>query len=201
MKTLFSFLFILLLFFNSCNSNKKVSEKTIALITLAEKEHEFLPDLKKNIEQFYGCKVIILPHKNAPTSAYNMDSRHYYADSLLTFLSHNISTEYDCIQGILDADIAINHGQHRHWKVFGLGYCPGNSSVISPYRMYGNNAPMEQVKQRLLNVSIHEIGHNLGLQHCSDTSCLMKDAKSSLKNIDGANKKLCSKCKKIISNE
>lgn len=198
MKTLFSFLFILLLFFISCNNDKKVSEKTIALITLAEKEHEFLPDLKKNIESFYGCKVVILPHKNAPVTAYNMDSRYYHADSLLKFLSDYITPEYDCIQGILDGDIAINYGSTKHWKVFGLGYCPGNSSVISPYRMYGNNATIEQVKQRVLNVSIHEIGHNLGLKHCSDSACLMKDAKSSIKNIEG-NKTLCNKCKKILS--
>lgn len=197
MKTLSPFLIVVFLFLTSCNSTKNVKEKTIALITLAEKEHEFLPDLKKNIESFYGCKVVIIPHKNAPVSAYEMESRYYHADSLLKFLSDYLAPEFDCIQGVLDGDIAINHGINRHWKVFGLGYCPGNSSVISPYRMYGNNASLQQVKQRLLNVSIHEIGHNLGLKHCPDTACLMKDAKSSIKNIEGK-KTLCVNCKKIL---
>jgi archaemetzincin len=34
-----------------------------------------------------------------------------------------------------------------------------------------------QLLVKLLKVALHELGHNFGLPHCSNTTCIMADAK------------------------
>jgi archaemetzincin len=47
-------------------------------------------------------------------------------------------------------------------------------------------------------VAIHEIGHNLGLKHCSTPKCVMQDAVETIKTVDVAGVELCNSCKKEI---
>ena len=48
---------------------------------------------------------------------------------------------------------------------------------------------------RMQKIAIHEIGHNLGLQHCADTTCVMQDAVESIKTIDRSTQTYCPACK------
>ena len=67
-----------------------------------------------------------------------------------------------------DTSIATN----KNWGIFGLGSLSGKNCVVSTAR-FGNKH-----FDRLSKVSIHEVGHTLGIPHCnSDVNCLMNDAK------------------------
>lgn len=81
----------------------------------------------------------------------------------------------------------------------GLGYQPGKSCVVSDFRFRSNNKELQQ--RRLRNVTLHELGHNFGLPHCSNKFCIMTDANESIKTIDNESNTLCNDCKRKISNK
>jgi archaemetzincin len=86
--------------------------------------------------------------------------------------------------------------KYRDWGIFGLGYMPGASCVASTFRL---STPQNKLTDRLQKVCIHELGHNLGLDHCENKHCVMTDAAESIKTIDQVNVDLCMVCKDKIS--
>ena len=53
--------------------------------------------------------------------------------------------------------------------------------------------------ERLKKVCMHEIGHNLGLPHCEQsTTCVMRDAAEKIATVDNVELKLCEHCKARI---
>jgi len=74
----------------------------------------------------------------------------------------------------------------------GLAYCPGNSCIVSTFRI--KHPDKEKHFSRLKKVALHEFGHNLGLPHCPDKACVMTDAVESVATIDNAQLALCKGC-------
>jgi archaemetzincin len=56
----------------------------------------------------------------------------------------------------------------------------------------------EQFVARLKKVSCHELGHNFGLPHCPNKTCIMQDAAETIKTIDNVSLHLCDECKAKI---
>ncbi len=193
------YLFVLCAVF-SCSKKKigAIKERKICMVTLSNKQHEFMPIVKQRIEAFYGCSVTILPHTNMPLNTYNALRKMHYADSILKYLHQIKQEEYNHIIGITDADIITTFYNGKQKVVFGLGYCPGTSNVISTNRLYIDSPTQDKVKERFANVAIHELGHNFGLKHCADTTCLMHDTEGKLIYTEG-NKVLCKNCNTYIS--
>ena len=82
--------------------------------------------------------------------------------------------------------------KYKDWGVFGLGYCPGGSCIVSTYRFKNNTL---KFVDRFKKICVHEIGHNLGLKHCPNESCVMRDAAESIKTIDLVELNLCDACR------
>ena len=80
--------------------------------------------------------------------------------------------------------------------MFGLGYRPGPSCIVSTYRL--KNTDQRKFIERLKKVAIHELGHNLGLDHCESELCVMRDAVETIKTIDRVDSRLCEQCRKRI---
>lgn len=153
--------------------------------------------LSSEIEQFYHCKCIILQASKLPQNAWYKMRNRYRADSLLNYLDQQKSDDYNILLGVTSKDISTSVIGHKDWGVFGLGRCPGNTCVISDFRLHkaaGNNA----LNTRLKNVALHEIGHNFGLVHCGDKNCLMKDANGKLSSVEGSNRNFCQRCHERI---
>ncbi|NJO88124.1 MAG: matrixin family metalloprotease [Chloroflexia bacterium] len=68
--------------------------------------------------------------------------------------------------------------------------------MISTYRIKNTN--QKKFLARLKKVSVHELGHNLGLKHCKSDKCLMRDAEETIKTVDYVDLILCDKCKQRI---
>jgi archaemetzincin len=196
----------------SCESNQKISHKKktkqsfiIALQPFTDANQENILLIQKAITTFYHYKTIILPAVAPPKSAFiQLKTPRYRADSLLLFLWKNCPDSISHIIGIASFDISITKRdslgnikkpieKYTDFGIYGLGYCPGKSCIISYNRLQHKNEVL--TKTRITKVVLHELGHNFGLPHCPINACLMQDAKESMKTIDKEKLELCITCK------
>ena len=170
--------------------------KVIYIQPLGKVEKTDINFVKSSVEHFYHYKCIIKPQVNF--------TKDILADSKSRYEANRILSKYNTSQNLLiltGKDIACANPE-RHsteWGIFGLGYRPGTTCVISTFRLK-RKASAQLFHSRLTKVCLHEIGHNLGLNHCTsgDKRCLMNDAKGTIKEVDGEQIFLCVKCRKVI---
>ncbi len=206
-------LFTLILLLASCKeTNEKIKsfipQKNKIPKVLLQPYNEFpkksLLRVKKKIEENYNFEVHIAEEKKMPKAAFvNIKSPRYRADSMILFQKRHKPDTIDYILGLTTVDISTtkkdNKGntlqpeaKYNDWGLFGLGYVPGPSCIVSTFRL-GKD------KTRLNKISLHEIGHNLGLPHCKNSKiCVMRDAAESIKTIDYVEATLCKDCKSKI---
>ncbi len=193
-------LIIVFLGFMSCQniSDEKrntinVKKKTVVLQPLHSFSAKTLLYLKDSIEQFYPVTVIIAPVKDFPSNVYYQPRNRYRADSTIKWLKQIVPDSVRLIVGITDEDISTGKGLYKDYGVMGLGYHPGKACVVSTLRLRKSAASAQQLQQRIFKVVVHEMGHNFGLPHCPDQSCIMVDAEGKMKLDD--EKGLCKSCK------
>jgi len=173
-------------------------------------KQSLIDTIQQTIRQVYAFEsVIVLKHKQLPKSAFiNIKSPRYRADSIIKILKREKPDTIDYIIGITTKDISTTkrnkHGEvlkpknkYVDWGIFGLGYRPGPTCLLSTFRIKSENR--NKCIDRMKKVCMHEIGHNLGLKHCKTSSkCVMRDAAETIKTIDEVDLKLCLTCKSLI---
>lgn len=172
----------------------------VALQPFGAFDPTYLALAQKEVQDFYGATVTVLPAIPLPDSAYYKPQKRYRASILLQHLRKLRPTQADYIVGLTRKDISITKDEHKDWGILGLGYRPGPSCVVSTHRL-GRSARNEAHKaERFSKVLLHELGHNLGLKHCTHSEqCMMQDACGSIRTIDKETKQLCSVCRKAVA--
>jgi archaemetzincin len=161
----------------------------------------------KIIHTFYGVETIILPKKSHHISTFTKaKSPRYRADKIIKLQKVELADSLDYIIGLTEKDISTSKKEngkikepihkYQDWGIMGLAYCPGESCVVSTFRIQHKNKAVHFM--RLKKVTVHEFGHNLGLPHCPDKKCVMTDAVESVATIDKAQLALCKKCSNQI---
>lgn len=171
----------------------------IAVLYFSTIDKNLKAELLQNIAATYTCKVTELRGvATLPKAAYYPPRNRYKAAALLTYL--NTYAGYDKIIGITTKDISTTKGAIDDWGVMGLGSCPGKSCVISTYRMRTPNRLL--FNDRFIKVGLHELGHTMGLQHCTySRTCFMEAAEGTIKSVDGETRFLCPHCKKLLASK
>lgn len=187
-------------FFISCNwfVYKDISKPiSIAIQPLSCTDTTLINRLKNQIETYYHFKVTILPNKSLPSEAYYQPRNRYKADILIRWLKEQKPADADYIIGITENDISTKKESIPDFGIMGLGYRPGVSCVVSTFRIKTKNKAL--FNERLAKISLHEIGHNLGLAHCKTKTCFMHAAEASIKQIDSEELDICINCKEKIN--
>jgi len=198
--SLLVFLFVAGLAFKSfkiqyCKIN--TIQKTVAIQPFIAFPNSLCILLEKNIKEFYHLQVITLPEIPLPKSSYYQARNRFRADTLIRFLKRTIPKNCNYCIGLTTKDISVTNGDIPDYGIFGLGYCPGVSCVVSTYR-YSKNISEELFKERFIKICLHELGHNMGLPHCKMQNCLMNDAEGKISTVDHEKMQLCNKCKTIL---
>jgi len=172
-----------------------VKEKPIIhIVPLGKIDKKYSQLVKGYIENFYGFKCVIDSPKPLTKDILASSGTRYEAGKILK--------KYDSDKNVLlltDVDIAyFNKVKNvKEWGIIGLGLRPGKTCVVSTFRI--KKSGKKKFLDRLRKVSIHEIGHNLGLEHCIyDKKCLMNDANGTVKQVDSEKIWLCKQCKSKI---
>lgn len=164
-----------------------------------------LNEIAQTLKTIYDMDIAVLEKKALPKSAFtNIKSARYRADSLIRFLKVARPDSIDIVLGLTSSDISTTKrdkngnikkpiSRYQDWGVFGLGYRPGPSCIVSTYRI--KNSSQNIFMERLKKICVHEVGHNLGLKHCIDKKCVMTDACETIKTVDKVQLALCSTCK------
>lgn len=143
---------------------------------------------------FYGLEVKMLPRAKLPKRAYYKPRRRYRAEKLLTFLERKMPKDGWRILGLTGVDISTTKGRYKDWGILGLATLDGSACVISAFRCRKKARNAAHARIRLAKVAVHEIGHNLGLEHCPKVGCLMEDAKGKVATCD-REYDICPKCR------
>jgi len=142
----------------------------------------------------------VLSGSNLSTKAYYKHRNRYRANTLLDYLLDIRPKYFDFVVGLTERDISCSNGKFNDWGVFGLEFLHGKSCVISSFRLRFGEKSNAHFKTRITKVVIHELGQNIGLPHCANNNCIMRDAQGIKKSVDTEHKTLSSSCKKKIEN-
>ena len=206
MKNMFTIVALLLLCATSCMQS--VADKKIAVQTLGVFPQKFKDSIAAAVHRYFGFEVVELPQIQIPERFFtNVKSPRYRADSIIALLRTDKPDSVDYVIGLTSADISVSkrdsqgnirqpQARYADWGVFGFGYIGQAGCVVSTFRIYHKN--LATVVLRMQKIALHEIGHNLGLAHCTNNNCFMRDAAESIKTIDQVEINLCENCKSKI---
>jgi len=97
------------------------------------------------------------------------------------------------VLGVTAADLYVPHLNF----VFGEAYCPGKVAVISINRLrpefYNEPPDIRLLLSRMSKEAVHELGHTFGLNHCSNSKCVMYFS-NSIVDTDAKGSVFCDRC-------
>lgn len=156
--------------------------------------------VKRQIVGFYGFSIDSIIVADLPDSAFYTPRKRYKARKLLNFLNDIKPSNCDKIIGLTTQDISTPKGRIDDSGIMGLAYLGGESCVVSTFRISRGKPSKAKIRERLAKVSLHEIGHTLGIPHCNNSPiCMLNDAKGTIKTIDREEIFLCPSCREKIS--
>lgn len=186
-----------LLSFNKINlvNILKQEEKVIHITPLGNVDQKHLELVKGYIQNFYGFKCVIDNKEPLTKAILTKSGTRYEANKIIAKYKSNKN-----ILLLTNVDIAYFNKKKniKEYGIIGLGSLPGKTCVVSTFRLK-KFVTEEKMLDRLKKVSIHEVGHNLGLDHCNyDRECLMNDARGTVTQIDRERVWICDNCRRII---
>ena len=197
-------------FIISCNvsESEKSQNKTIAILPYKGISQQEVDTIASTLQNFYHLKTVQFPFKEIPKKSFvHIKSPRYRADSLIKMQQNEKSKSANYILGLTNKDISVTKRnvdgtikkptyKYSDFGIMGLAYCPGETAVISTFRLKNSNKTLQL--ERFKKVVIHEFGHNLGLKHCTDKKCVMTSANETISSIDNEKLALCGKCNDLI---
>ncbi|HEX6240970.1 MAG TPA: matrixin family metalloprotease [Polyangiales bacterium] len=157
-----------------------------------------LAQVEAQLRSQLDVEVLPARQRELPASAYYAPRKRYRAERLLDALDSQPHRGFGQL-GLTEVDISTTKGKHKDWGVFGLAWIGGDSAVLSTHRLLRDKPSEELYRFRVVTTAVHEIGHMLGLDHCSEPRCLMNDAEGSIKTVDESSGELGPRCKAALT--
>lgn len=190
-------------------------ENKINVIPLNNIDKSILEFLQNSLRNIFNKETCILDKINIPGNSFNQSRNQHDANKILNYLIENLPLKsiQDINLAILDLDIFVPSLNF----VFGLAVnfpriCLISTARLDPlfytnfnYSLKSNSLTPRLIKkeknifeERILKEAVHEIGHTLGLNHCSNYKCVMYFS-NTLLDTDKKGYNFCLNCLNILN--
>jgi archaemetzincin len=169
----------------------------VGIVGIGQVAPEVLNRIAQGLTRIYPettANVFAKPMELPPSA---LDKKRYQYNSTLILDKmrphHARKPEIARVLGVVDVDI-YSYGLNY---VFGEAFTPGKVALISLWRLkpefYGADEDLSLYDLRILKEAVHEVGHSLGLQHCSRSFCVMHFS-NSIFDTDRKQSLFCDQC-------
>lgn len=161
-------------------------------------DRKVMERMGKELEKVFGFPYKIGPSKELPINAYHRKRHQWHSTTILErALNVNVPQDVERVLGLTNVDL-FAEGLNF---VFGEADPFHGAAIISLFRLnpeYYMLPPNEGLfHQRVIKEAIHELGHTYGLDHCSNSKCIMFFS-NTLADTDRKGPGFCDECKKKL---
>ena len=126
--------------------------------------------------------------------AYNKKRNQYLSSKILFSAKKFVPQDADVLVLIIDKDL-YEEGYNYIFGQSGGNVCIVSINRFKPCTKIDTLQEQTLLKERTVKTIVHEIGHSLGLPHCSNPNCVMFFS-NWLGDTDRKSKFFCKKCRK-----
>lgn len=166
------------------SAERATSELTVAILPLGNVSSRQINFTAIVLEEKFGVKTMVLPAMKIPAQYFNAERGRYQARQILDLLFSQLPTRAQRIMGIIDGKIEKNDNK----SCLGLADSYKMAALYSVAHFSTSQSGQAGHDNDILSyLSItHEFVHTLGLAHCSQPDCVMKEVPNTLV--------LCARC-------
>ncbi len=169
----------------------------IGILRVGQVDSHVIDRIQENLNMIFPKTTCALISETMPipSEAFNNARKQYRSDIILSRVHSYAEKDkaLDRVLGTVNVDIFVPELNF----VFGEAECPGKATLISLWRLrpefYGKAPNMELFLERITKEAVHELGHSLGLRHCSNPFCVMYFS-NSIFETDRKQSLFCNKC-------